>query len=146
MKTETLRKLLAKPELCAIYHLPSSGVGSVQDAADSLDYPSLHVNLRDAAGMPTILSVFGEALDFPEWYGANLDALKDCLADLSWREAPGYVLIITGADALHATGGPFRQLNEVLATVIEEWRAQGIPFWVFYDLRADGLATLPTVT
>ena len=146
MKTEMLRKLLANPKLCAIYHLPSSGVGSVQEAADLLDYPCFHVDLRDAAEMPAILSVFGEALNFPEWYGANLDALKDCLTDFSWHEAAGYVLIIAGADALHATGEPFRQLNEVLSAAIEEWRTQGVPFWVFYDLRADGLATLPTVT
>ena len=146
MKSETLRKLLAKPELCGIYHLPTSGVGSVQEAADSLDYPCFRVDLRDAAEMPAILSIFGETLDFPAWYGANLDALKDCLTDLSWHEAAGYVLIIAGADALHATGFPFSQFNEVLSAAIEEWRAQGVPFWAFYDLRADGLATLPTVT
>ena len=146
MKTETLRKLLAKPELCAIYHLPSSGVGSVQEAADSLDYPCFRVDPRDTAEMPAILAAFGEALNFPEWYGANLDALKDCLTDFSWHEAAGYVLIVAGADTLHATGAPFRQLNEVLSAAIEEWRTQGVPFWVFYDLRANGLATLPTVT
>ncbi len=146
MKTETLRKLLAKPELCGIYHLPSSGIGPLQEATDSLDYPCFRVDLRDAAEMPTILSVFGEALNLPEWYGANLDALKDCLTDFSWHEAAGYVLIIAGADSLHASGTPFRQFNEVLAAVIEEWRSNGVPFWIFYDLRADGLATLPTVT
>ena len=43
--------------------------------------------------MKAILSGFGKALYFPEWYGANLDALKDCLTDFSWREATGYVLI-----------------------------------------------------
>ncbi len=146
MKTETLRKLLAKPELCGIYHLPSSGIDALTQAADSVDYPCFRIDLREAADMKTILSEVGAALGFPQWYGANFDALKDCLTDLSWHEAAGYVLIIAGADALHASGAPFRQFNEVLSEAIDEWRSSGIPFWVFYDLRADGLATLPTVT
>jgi hypothetical protein len=33
-----------------------------------------------------------EALDFPDWYGGTWDALLDCLTDLSWRPAPGYVI------------------------------------------------------
>ena len=27
----------------------------------------------------------------------------------------------------------------------DHWKEQGIPFWIFYDLRADGLASLPTL-
>ena len=29
--------------------------------------------------------IFREALQFPEWYGSNLDALHDCLTSLSGR-------------------------------------------------------------
>ena len=29
--------------------------------------------------------VFREALSFPEWYGNNLDALRDCLTELSGK-------------------------------------------------------------
>ncbi|MGH3609345.1 MAG: barstar family protein, partial [Pseudonocardiaceae bacterium] len=35
----------------------------------------------------------GSALDFPAWYGRNLDALHDCLADLSWQPIGEHVLI-----------------------------------------------------
>ena len=146
MKTEQLRTLLAKPEFCGIYHLPSSGIGALQEAATALDYPCFPVDLQETDDMATALVTLGHALGFPKWYGANLDALKDCLTDFSWNEAPGYVLVIAGADALHAAGPPFRQINEVFSAVIDEWRSHGVPFWVFYDLRADGLATLPTLT
>ena len=33
--------------------------------------------------MAQVLSFLGEALDFPPYYGQNLDALYDCLTDLS---------------------------------------------------------------
>lgn len=35
--------------------------------------------LQDKARLHSVLA---EALDFPEWYGNNLDALYDCLTDL----------------------------------------------------------------
>ena len=33
--------------------------------------------------MTDIHSVFAKELFFPEWYGGNLDALRDCLTDIS---------------------------------------------------------------
>lgn len=145
MKPEHLRKLLGQAELSGIYHLPSSGVAPLQKAAESLDYACFKADLRESDDLAVALVELGRSLGFPEWYGANLDALNDCLTDFSWYEAPGYVVIIAGADTLHARGIPFVQLNEVLAAAAQEWRKQDIPFWVFYDMRADGLVALPTL-
>lgn len=145
MKSEQLCKMLANAALDGIYHLPSSSVESLQQAAGSLDFACIRIDLRESGDLAFALKELGDRLGFPPWYGANLDALNDCLTDLSWLEAPGYVLIITGADTLHAQGEPFAQINQVLSNAIQEWRAQNIPLWVFYDMRPDGLAALPTL-
>jgi RNAse (barnase) inhibitor barstar len=39
------------------------------------------------------LAAIGEALEFPEHYGRNLDALFDCLTDLSWLPEAEHVLV-----------------------------------------------------
>lgn len=145
MKQEQLRGLLCKPAFSGIYHLPSSGLAALQEACTALEYPCFKTDLQEATDMAVVLTALGDALGFPAWYGANLDALKDCLTDFSWHDAPGYVLIISGADALHADCTLFANLNAVFSSTIEEWREHGIPFWVFYDMRADGLAALPTL-
>jgi RNAse (barnase) inhibitor barstar len=49
------------------------------------------------------LDAIGSALKFPSWYGRNLDALYDCLIDLSWQPAGEHVLIWTGYGELEAT-------------------------------------------
>ncbi|PPK69096.1 barstar family protein [Actinokineospora auranticolor] len=45
------------------------------------------VRTRDDA-----LAAIANALSFPDWFGHNLDALHDCLIDLSWLPAGDVVL------------------------------------------------------
>lgn len=142
---KALQDLLAQPQQASIYHLPHHGQTGLAKAAKALGFACFKVDLEESVHMGKILSALGHALHFPDWYGANLDALNDCLTDFSWREAPGYIITIYGADALHAESNSFAALNEVLANAIAEWRTRDVPFWIFYDLRADGLATLPTL-
>jgi hypothetical protein len=49
------------------------------------------VDLQKHTKMRDVLRPLGEALDFPDWYGANLDALFDCLSDPDWLENGGVV-------------------------------------------------------
>lgn len=140
-----LDPLLARAEHAGVYHLPHSGRTDLHTAADALNYVTFDIDLADAPDLETALTLLGGALHFPDWYGHNLDALHDCLTDFSWREAAGYVLLISGADRLHADETAFGALNAAFSDAADFWRNDGIPFWVFYDLRADGLASLPTV-
>ena len=48
------------------------------------------------------LDAIGAALRCPAWYGRNLDALYDCLSDLSWLPAGEHVLIWAGHRQLGA--------------------------------------------
>lgn len=48
------------------------------------------------------LDAIGAALNFPAWYGRNLDALYDCLVDLSWQPDGEHVLIWAGHRQLKA--------------------------------------------
>jgi RNAse (barnase) inhibitor barstar len=48
------------------------------------------------------LDAIGAALSFPAWYGRNLDALFDCLTDLSWQPDGEHVLVWAGHRQLQA--------------------------------------------
>ncbi|HVV09339.1 barstar family protein [Amycolatopsis sp.] len=58
------------------------------------------------AGQPvdklSTMDAIAAALSFPGYFGRNLDALYDCLTDLSWLPTGEHVLIWTGSDALKA--------------------------------------------
>jgi hypothetical protein len=75
-----------------------------------------------------------EALDFPDWFGRNWDALEDCLGDLSWRRAAGHVLLF---DAFPG-GDELGVLLDVLRSSAQYWAGRGRPFFaVFVDPRRE---------
>lgn len=145
--SQRLQKLLARHELAGIYHLPHSDCKALKQAALALHFGWLQADFGELREIGKVLEKIGKDLRLPDWYGANYDALSDCLSDLSWNTASGYVLLIGGADALHARDeAAFDTLNEVLAAVIGNWLQEKIPFWVFYEFsheHPNGLATLP---
>ena len=59
-----------------------------------------HVVEGDTEDKASTLTAFAAALSFPDYFGHNLDALYDCLTDLSWLPPGEHVLIWPGSDAL----------------------------------------------
>ncbi len=143
MTPEQLQVLLLRSDLSGIYRLPAESIASVRQIAEVLDFASFQVDLARVHTQTGALKSLGHDLDFPAWYGANLDALNDCLTDFSWRKAPGYVVIFTSAHRLHALGEPFLRIKDVFENAIETWREQGFPFWIFLDLQTAGVPDLP---
>lgn len=77
------------------------------------------------------IALLGSTLRFPDWAGKNWDALNDCLTDLAWLEATGYVLILEKAKHFAvAHKHDFDAAVEVLHVVADYWKGQGHPFWV----------------
>ena len=68
-----------------------------------------------------------EALDFPDYFGQNLDALNDCLRDVAtgdygWRkDAAGLVLVLTGFETFAALD---RRTAQVMLDIFAD-RARG---------------------
>lgn len=84
----------------------------------------------------TLLKNIAQALDFPDWFGENWDALEDCLADLSWRDAAGHVLIFDHPKA----GDELGVLIDVLRSSAELWAGRGKPFFAVFIDPARSLA------
>jgi hypothetical protein len=61
-------------------------------------------------------------LDFPDYFGHNWDALEECLADLEWLPAKGYVLLITDAGCvLPDDDEEYETFLEILRDAGEAW-------------------------
>jgi RNAse (barnase) inhibitor barstar len=76
---------------------------------------------RTAAGL---FAELAEVLEFPDYFGHNWDALEECLADLEWLPAKGYVLLFTDAELiLPDDEDDFATFVEVLNDAGEAWAA-----------------------
>jgi RNAse (barnase) inhibitor barstar len=138
------RELLPQTQSAGVVHLPKDGASAILEATKVLSYSCVEVDLTSVHDKEGLLTTFAEALAFPPWFGHNWDALEDCLTDMSWCEAEGYVLILRHADHLHARAeGDFLTTLRILADVSTTWAEAGLPFWTFVELTADDVPLLP---
>ena len=119
---------------------------TAQQRAESLVHPPPGLVLKIIKGLhcktpATLFAEFARALEFPDYFGHNWDALEECLADLEWLPAKGYILLITdAASVLPSDETEFETLLEILRDAGEAWGsgqagmgARGaIPFHVLF--------------
>lgn len=91
------------------------------------------VECSDCVDKPSVLKAIGRAFAFPDWYGANLDALYDCLTDLPDRGEAGWVVVLERLP--HAP--PFSDeqqalLLDVFRDAAEAFADRGVALRVFY--------------
>ncbi|GDY31429.1 barstar family protein [Gandjariella thermophila] len=113
-----------------------AGETTAREAVAEAERRGAHPHRVDGLAMPgkaAALDAIARALSFPSYFGRNLDALYDCLTDLSWLPAGEHVLVwshpevlrdgdpagydgvtATLRDAVAAGGGPDRPLRVVV--------------------------------
>ncbi len=143
--TEFYETLFADTRQAGVYHLPRSNLSALEAGAGAAGCCVFHVDLARARSKSDILDAVGKALAFPEWFGANWDALNDCLLDMGWRPAVGYVVILDHCDGIHAHAeADFVTLVQIFQSVADQRREDDVPFWCLVDMLADGIAWLPS--
>jgi hypothetical protein len=134
-------KLLARlldPAKSGLYRVGEPG--AVQDAARGSRLRVARVALAPGAGKAEMLAAIARALDFPDWFGGNWDALEDCLTDLSWSDADGHVLLVEGA--AQASADDLGVLEDILASAASFWAGRSRPF---FALLVGGPQRLPAL-
>ncbi len=138
MNATDLASRLARHGDAGLYRLPAGRLADLEAAADALGLEHVRADLSDCRDKPALLARIAEALRFPEWFGHNWDALADCLTDLDWMPARGYVIVLDGADALRTESpAEFAAAVEILAESAHDWAERGTPMWIFVGLAGD---------
>ena len=137
------RALLADPLQAGAYFIDDRDTAAMAEAGVALDFAVARIDLAGCDDKAAVLAKLAQALDFPEWFGGNWDALADSLGDLSWLQAPGYLLLVEHAgDWRDADGGAFDTLLAILNEVAADWRERNVAFWALLPLPEARLAEL----
>ena len=123
-----LLRRLSDASRSGVYRAPR--VDEVLDATRGSALRVARITLADASGKSALMAQFASALEFPQWFGANWDALEDCLSDLSWTGARGHVLLIEGAGAL--SNDDRGVLADILASAAAYWAERTRPFFAVF--------------
>lgn len=116
----------------AVVPLDAADLPALEAAALGRGFALRRVNLQGCGGKADFLARIAAALDFPDWFGHNWDALADCLGDLAWIDAPGLVVVLEHLNDLK-TAAP-ADCDTALEIIAEAaaWHAEGDwPVWVF---------------
>lgn len=136
-----LAAFLASPDRAGPYRLRPKQGELLAEAAQTQGLRLFALDLGSAADKTAWLAALGEGLEFPEWYGANFDALYDCLTDGDWMPPQGCLLHLSGFTALGEEGTD--TLIAILQAAADEWREPGRPLWAALDAPGLDLDPLP---
>jgi len=120
---------LKDPAKAGVYHL-SADARALASATASAGLMVVYVDISHAHDKEDFLADLSKAMRFPDWFGGNWDALADCLKDLSWLQAKGWVVILEKSK--HFAGGhgnEFKEAMQVMVEAADYWRGEGKPFW-----------------
>ncbi|RZS77951.1 barstar family protein [Pigmentiphaga kullae] len=119
---------------------PDLDVKALLQAARQLKLAVYEVDCSRAKSKSAVLRAIANAVDFPEHFGGNLDALYDCLCDTVLDQPAGMVLALW---QLHqddpGLSGHAAAIAQVGEDVVEFARENGKAFTFVLD-KADGAA------
>lgn len=95
----------------------------LEDNLHSLGLAVLEGSVADVKTDEELFAVIASAMRFPDYFGNNWDALDECLGDMDWLPAEGYLLVIRNS----AEG--WSQSPYVLGRFLTAW-LEASEYWV----------------
>ena len=122
-----------------IYHLDSRArPATIAQAAARNGWRTFYLDGRQIANKAAFLAASAAAMGFPSYFGHNWDAFEECVNDLAWAPAPGYLLLYDYA-ARFASAHPseWATARDILAGAVAAWQGRGTPLYML--LRGEAL-------
>ena len=118
----------------------ATSVVHLREQAKKIGLVWLDLPLNAVSNKKQFLDVCARQLKLPAYFGANWDALADCVRDFNWLKGAGFVLHIAGhGNFAKAAPDDYQTALAVLAEAALFWKEKGTPFVVLVD----GAAELP---
>jgi len=94
----------------------------------------LAMDAKGIADKHALLVEVASQFKFPSYFSENWDSLEECLRDLSWLPASGYVLVVRDTTSIwssapHAVG----TLIELWLSVADSWRLRTRSFHLVFE-------------
>ena len=108
-----------------VFFLPGNvAPKAVQQAAKAAGFAFFHIEGKSVERKEQLMNAVATTLRLPKHFGHNWDALEECLTDLEWVDADGYVIYYDHIDGLLAAHpDQFETLVEILRDAVASWKS-----------------------
>ncbi|MBI4499174.1 MAG: barstar family protein [Chloroflexi bacterium] len=118
---------------CVHFSLPDQEEDGLTSRLKSSGFQVFESDGSDLETKEHLFTAIAKAMIFPEYFGGNWDALHECLRDMEWLPAKGYVLFFRNAEQfwrrVPLVAGTF---VEIWLSSAEEWSCEGVPFHLVF--------------
>lgn len=119
----------------------------LSDLAGQQDYRFFYLDGQGIHDGPSFIDECAKVMDFPDYFGRNWNALDECITDLEWCQAKGYVLLYDGVDAFaQADPNQWAYALDTLRSAADYWRKTDTPMLVLLTGTVSAVIDLETVS
>ncbi|MCC7163466.1 MAG: barstar family protein [Anaerolineae bacterium] len=140
-----LQRALRGTQPPGIYHFASgASVKFLKTEANRAGFNLYYLDGSKIRDKKSFLEKIAAAMSFPAYFGKNWDALNDMLADMSWAQ-PGGLIILWQSPERFRRDAPedWEVALELFRTAVEFWSGANVPYYVL--LRGRGLDEFPVL-
>ena len=125
--------LFAGSENSGVYLIQKNALPDIRNAAAKTNLSLFILDLSAANGKAGFLDTTARVMQFPPHFGHNWDALEDCLTDLSWLHADGFVLLIVNYESfVHSAPVEMATARSILDDAAAFWRDKTVRFFAAF--------------
>lgn len=119
----------------------------VLDTFVSKEYKIFSLDGTELKSKAELFRRLSQAMKFPDYFGSNWDALEECLNDLEWLPAKGYIIQLKNADTfMKSCPSDFEVFTQIVESASSSWKIKKVDFILIVETNNPNIATHPPST
>ncbi len=104
---------------------------TIRRALEKAGWRLFYLDGREIHDKTSFLQACATAMDFPAYFRPNWDAFEECVNDLSWAPAQGYVILFDRAGRFELSAPhDWAMAMDILQDAVASWHASSVPMYV----------------
>ena len=129
-----LAPIFNKEKPPGIYRISSRNrPDALLEAVADHGWQGFYINGAHIVDKASFINQFASALSFPDYHGKNWDAFEDCITDMAWLPAKGYVLVYDNIRQFaRGNSKDWQTACSILRDAASYWEGKGKPMFTLF--------------
>lgn len=127
-----IKAVLSQAHAPGVYRFRSRvAPATFRRALEKAGWRLFYLDGREIHDKASFLQAVATAMEFPAYFRPNWDAFEECVNDLSWAPAQGYVILFDHAGRFELSAPrDWATAMDIFEDAVASWRSAGTPMYV----------------